>query len=45
MGSRKTVEHRMSGTRALQKEKTRQAIIDAALNQLSAEQGFSNLSL
>ncbi|WP_251359966.1 HTH-type transcriptional repressor FabR [Kangiella sp. TOML190] len=35
----------MAGTRALQKEKTRQAIIEAALNQLTAEHGFSNLSL
>ncbi len=35
----------MSGIRAQQKEKTRRQIIDAALNQLSAEQGFSNLSL
>ncbi|NVK22656.1 MAG: HTH-type transcriptional repressor FabR [Kangiellaceae bacterium] len=35
----------MSGSRALQKEKTRQAIIDAALTQLSADQSFSNLSL
>ncbi|MRX26692.1 HTH-type transcriptional repressor FabR [Kangiella sp. HZ709] len=35
----------MAETRALQKEKTRQAIIDAALTQLTAEHGFSNLSL
>lgn len=35
----------MAGARALQKEKTRQAIIDAALNQLSPDHGFSNLSL
>jgi AcrR family transcriptional regulator len=35
----------MSGIRALQKEKTRQALIDAAFNQLSAEHSFSNLSL
>lgn len=35
----------MSGIRAKQKEKTRRLLIEAALNQLSAEQGFSNLSL
>ncbi|PWK53289.1 HTH-type transcriptional repressor FabR [Pleionea mediterranea] len=35
----------MSGIRAQQKEKTRQAIINAALNQLSANQSFVNLSL
>ncbi len=35
----------MAETRALQKEKTRQAIIEAALTQLTAEHGFSNLSL
>lgn len=35
----------MTGIRALQKQKTRQAIIHAALNQLSAEQSFANLSL
>ncbi|NVJ59974.1 MAG: HTH-type transcriptional repressor FabR [Gammaproteobacteria bacterium] len=35
----------MAGIRAQQKQKTRQAIIDAALNQLSAEQSFANLSL
>ena len=35
----------MSGIRAQQKEKTRQALIDAAFNQLSAEHSFSNLSL
>jgi AcrR family transcriptional regulator len=35
----------MTGTRALQKQKTRQSIINAALNQLSAEQSFANLSL
>ncbi len=35
----------MSGIRAQQKEKTRRAIIDAALNQLSADQSFANLSL
>lgn len=33
------------GIRAQQKEKTRRALIDAALNQLSSEQSFSNLSL
>ncbi len=35
----------MSGVRAQQKEKTRRLLIDAALNQLSAERSFSNLSL
>ncbi|MGY4677684.1 HTH-type transcriptional repressor FabR [Pasteurella sp. P03HT] len=35
----------MAGVRALQKEKTRRALIDAAFNQLTAEQSFSNLSL
>lgn len=35
----------MPGSRALQKEKTRHAIIEAALSQLSANQSFSNLSL
>ncbi len=35
----------MAGARAIQKEKTRQAIIEAALSQLTAEHGFSNLSL
>lgn len=35
----------MAGIRALQKEKTRRALIDAAFNQLTAEQSFSNLSL
>ncbi|WP_394176086.1 HTH-type transcriptional repressor FabR [Thalassotalea litorea] len=35
----------MSGIRAQQKEKTRRLLIDAALNQLSAERSFSNLSL
>lgn len=35
----------MSGIRALQKEKTRRALVDAAFNQLSAEKSFSNLSL
>lgn len=33
------------GVRAVQKEKTRRALIDAAFNQLSAEKSFSNLSL
>ncbi|MDG1732216.1 MAG: HTH-type transcriptional repressor FabR [Thalassotalea sp.] len=35
----------MSGIRAQQKEKTRRLLVDAALNQLSAERSFSNLSL
>ncbi|AKD38263.1 DNA-binding transcriptional repressor FabR [Pasteurella multocida subsp. multocida OH4807] len=35
----------MVGVRALQKEKTRRALVDAAFNQLTAEQSFSNLSL
>lgn len=35
----------MVGIRALQKEKTRRALIEAAFNQLSAEKSFSNLSL
>lgn len=35
----------MAGIRAKQKEKTRQALINAAMNQLSAEHGFSSLSL
>jgi len=35
----------MAGVRAIQKEKTRRALIDAAVNQLSAEKSFSNLSL
>ena len=35
----------MSGVRAQQKQKTRQALIEAAFNQLSAEHSFSNLSL
>ena len=35
----------MAGIRARQKEKTRRALIDAALNQLSAEISFSSLSL
>jgi len=35
----------MSGVRALQKEKTRRALIQAAFTQLSATHDFSNLSL
>lgn len=35
----------MVGIRAIQKEKTRRALINAAFNQLSAEKSFSNLSL
>ena len=35
----------MPGTRALQKEKTRQAIIQAALAHLSADHSFSSMSL
>lgn len=35
----------MSGVRAQQKQKTRQALIEAAFNQLSADYSFSNLSL
>ena len=35
----------MSGFRAQQKQKTRQALIEAAFNQLSADHSFSNLSL
>ncbi|MFZ7305938.1 HTH-type transcriptional repressor FabR [Avibacterium avium] len=35
----------MAGVRAIQKEKTRRALINAAFNQLSAEKSFSNLSL
>ncbi|MCW9717501.1 HTH-type transcriptional repressor FabR [Avibacterium sp. 21-599] len=35
----------MAGVRAIQKEKTRRALISAAFNQLSAEKSFSNLSL
>ncbi|OOF67990.1 HTH-type transcriptional repressor FabR [Rodentibacter caecimuris] len=35
----------MAGIRALQKEKTRRALVNAAFNQLSAEKSFSNLSL
>ncbi len=30
------------GVRALQKEKTRRALIDAAFNQLTADKSFSN---
>lgn len=33
------------GVRALQKEKNRRALIDAAFNQLTADKSFSNLSL
>ena len=33
------------GIRAQQKERTRRSLVDAAYNQLSAEHGFSNLSL
>lgn len=33
------------GIRALQKEKTRRSLIDAAFNQLRADRSFSNLSL
>ncbi len=33
------------GVRAQQKERTRRSLVDAAFNQLSAEHGFSNLSL
>jgi len=35
----------MAGIRAVQKEKTRRALVDAAFNQLSAEKSFSNISL
>lgn len=35
----------MSNSRQQQKEKTRRAIIDAALNQLSADKSFASLSL
>jgi AcrR family transcriptional regulator len=35
----------MSGVRAQQKQKTRQALIETAFNQLSADHSFSNLSL
>lgn len=34
-----------SGVRALQKERTRRSLIEAAFNQLNAEQGFASLSL
>ena len=30
----------MAGVRAVQKEKTRRALVDAAFNQLSAEKSF-----
>jgi len=33
------------GVRAQQKERTRRSLIDAAFNQLNAEQGFASLSL
>lgn len=36
---------RVVGIRAVQKEKTRRALVDAAFNQLTAEKSFSNLSL
>lgn len=35
----------MAGIRAIQKEKTRQALIHAAFNQLTAEKSFASLSL
>lgn len=35
----------MAGIRAAQKEKTRRALIQAAMNQLTAEHGFASLSL
>lgn len=35
----------MAGIRAIQKEKTHRALVDAAFNQLSAEKSFANLSL
>lgn len=35
----------MSGIRAQQKEKTRRQLIEAAMNQLSAEHGYASLSL
>lgn len=35
----------MSGIRAIQKEKTRRALVDAAFNQLTAEKSFASLSL
>lgn len=34
-----------AGVRAIQKEKTRRALVDAAFNQLAADKSFSNLSL
>lgn len=34
-----------AGVRAIQKEKTRRALVDAAFNQLTADKSFSNLSL
>lgn len=34
-----------SGVRAIQKERTRRSLIEAAFNQLNAEQGFASLSL
>lgn len=34
-----------SGVRAVQKERTRRSLIDAAFHQLNAEQGFASLSL
>lgn len=37
--------NKVVGVRALQKEKTRRALIDAAFSQLSAERSFSSLSL
>lgn len=36
---------KLGGIRAQQKEKTRRSLIDAAFNQLNAEQGFVSLSL
>lgn len=35
----------MAGVRAIQKEKTRRALIEAAFNQLTAEKSFSGLSM
>lgn len=35
----------MSGIRAIQKEKTRRALVDAAFNQLTPEKSFAGLSL
>ena len=35
----------MAGVRAIQKEKTRRALIDAAFNQLSAEKSFSSFKV